>query len=183
MSGRCSGAMGGAWDFEGVDDRWIVAQSAVNKEKYCQNNLRLQGYECWFPQVWKTVRHARKQTRCLRPLFPGYVFVRLEAETSSWRPITGTRGVSKLVMMGQQPARLNGEIIKGLKSLVGADGHLDLDHNLSPGDQIKILSGNFEDWVGQVVDLPSAERVIVLLDMVSREVSVNVPKRCVVKAA
>lgn len=44
----------------------------------------------------KRVRHARRVQDVPRPLFPGYMFVRVRLDTMRWRPMLAAPGVREL---------------------------------------------------------------------------------------
>ncbi len=57
---------------------WIAVNAHPNRERTAEQNLRNQEYEPYCPVIRKQIRHARRGSEALRPLYPGYLFVRLE---------------------------------------------------------------------------------------------------------
>lgn len=162
---------------------WFAVQAVVNKEKYAIENLRRQGFEAWCPMILKMVRRGRRTVSVQRPLFPGYVFVEIDLETQRWRSIDGTRGVTRLLKFGERPARLPKELVSGMLALTNEFGVVEFSDPLDPGDEVQVISGTFDNWIGKVMSLPDQERVTLLIDAVSRQVPVTVLRRDVVKAA
>jgi transcriptional antiterminator RfaH len=97
-------------------DIWIAVNAQPNREQLAAIHLRNQGYEPYMPALRKQIRHARQVRDVLRPLFPGYLFVRLPTEQMRWRPILSTIGVRSVVCSGDAPCVVPGSFIDDLKS-------------------------------------------------------------------
>jgi transcriptional antiterminator RfaH len=52
-------------------DRWFAVQSRPHQEDRAIVHLSEQGYRSFCPRLRRTVRHARRATVVLTPLFPG----------------------------------------------------------------------------------------------------------------
>jgi transcription antitermination factor NusG len=67
--------------------RWYVVHSHAQAEASALWHLTNQGFLCFLPRVPQFRSHAR-QTRLMRvPLFPRYLFVRLDLSETRWRAI------------------------------------------------------------------------------------------------
>lgn len=163
--------------------QWFAVQTQVGKEDYAFSNLGRQDFEAWCPTILKTVRSGRKVQTKAKPLFPGYIFVQIESGVTRWRSIDSTYGVLRLVKVANRPAPLPAGLVDELRALVDGRGNVAFRDALSPGDQIRIMGGAFDDWIGQVIQLPDRDRVTLLVAMIGRKVTVTVPRGQVVKAA
>ena len=162
---------------------WYVVQTQAGKEDLACEHLRRQGFETFLPRLRarKAMRRGKYKT-VLRPLFPGYVFVSFDAATVRWQAINSTIGVLRLVGFGEGPARLEPGLVERLDEL-SADGYVTFRDELQPADRVRILSGPFDDWIGQVVHLSEGNRAIVLLQMASRGVKIEIARDSLMKAA
>ena len=77
--------------------KWYVAQVKPNGFASAEANLDRQGFETFMPLRRKTVRHARQMRDVLRPVFPGYLFIKFGSQRADWRKINSTLGVNKLI--------------------------------------------------------------------------------------
>ena len=161
---------------------WFAAQTLSGKEALATSHLDRQGFETACPQLWRTVTHARKTRRVLRPIFPGYVFVNVDMRRMRWRAIDSTIGVARLVRFGDRPAALPAGMVENFIAQTSDDGGIEFEERLAVGDNIRVMSGAFEDWVGKIVSLPDSDRVKVLLGMMTRHVEVTLPKQQLVRA-
>jgi transcriptional antiterminator RfaH len=94
---------------------WIVVNTHPHKEASAISNLQNQGFNTYCPMLRKRVRHARRTTNVLRPLFPGYLFIEFADQSLSWRPILSTVGVRTVVRNGEEPCRLDSRSLAGLR--------------------------------------------------------------------
>ena len=170
-------------DMGGTGTSWFAVQTHGGKEALAMTNLRRQGYEAWCPMMSKQVRRGRRTETVLRPLFPRYIFVSLDLSVQRWKPVDSTFGVSKLLKIGDAPAPLPAGLVARLIDLTNEAGAIDFSDHLQPGDQVKVISGSFDDWIGEVVRLPEQNRVILLLQMAGRAVPVSLPISRVIKVA
>src|ERR1041385_189942 len=98
--------------------RWYVVHTQPCSEDRASLRLAAQGYRVFCPRLRKTVRHARKSESKLVPLFPGYLFLRLDVSRDRWRAVNGTRGVIRLLAQGDVPQTVPAGIVEDLKSHV-----------------------------------------------------------------
>jgi len=80
--------------------------------------------------------------------------------------------VVTLVMNGGEPSRVPAGIVEGLIAFSTEKGVIRFDHQLSPGQKVKILTGPFADFVGTLERLDDQGRVKVLLDMMGGQVPI-----------
>lgn len=157
------------------NSNWYVAQTQVQAEAKASVNLARQGFEVYSPRYLRTVRHARRVNVVRAPLFPNYIFVRIDMETQRWRAVNSTIGVKRLVGSEGVPARVATDIIQGLKEHEQADSFLSI---VSPairfktGDAVRILRGAFDSCRGIFQGRTENERVEILLEMLGRKVRV-----------
>ncbi|MEO0883497.1 MAG: transcription termination/antitermination NusG family protein [Pseudomonadota bacterium] len=151
-------------------------QTIAGKEDVARFHLRRQGFRVFCPKLPSTIKRGRSFKQETRPLFPGYCFVGVEPVTRKWRPITGTLGVSKLVMFGNAPARMPSGVVEKMIAQSNSDGCLTCDRDLKSGDQIRLIGGPFDDWLGQVVNIKASDRVIILIDLLSRQTPMTVQR-------
>jgi len=156
---------------------WIVAHSHVNAENSAEAHLRRQGFEVYLPRYQKTKRHARRIEQVIRPLFPRYLFVKFSPQSTQWRCIRSTIGISHLLTAGDQPLTAPDGIIKELR---GRENYLGFVSGLGSegmklGQKVKIISGPFSDHLGIFDGLSDSQRVAVLLDVMGRQVRAKIP--------
>lgn len=155
--------------------QWYVVHCRVGSERRAEANLLRQEYDVWLPLYRKTRRHARKVESVLRPLFPRYIFVRIDLESQQWRPILSTFGVHNIVSNADGPLALDDDIIVGLQARAEGDGVFEVAESaIKPGDQVRIQAGPMADLAGVFQAELDTDRVMILLKLMGREVRVTV---------
>jgi transcription elongation factor/antiterminator RfaH len=163
--------------------RWYAVQTQPHTESQATYHLESQGYRVFCPRYRKIVRHARKTKSILAPLFPNYLFVRLDISRDHWRSVNGTRGVVRLLMRGETPQPVPNRIVDGLQAQMRADGTIDWMPALKIGGDVRIVDGPFAEFLGKLEYFDAAGRVRVLLDLLGRTVSVALRSDGVMPAA
>lgn len=159
---------------------WGVVRTRPRQEHRADENLRRQGYETLLPIREVTLRQARRLVTRRVPLFPSYLFVRLDA--ASCRGISSTRGVSQLIAGdGGRPRRVGDAVISEIRANCDADGLYRDPADYSAGDQVEILGGPFASAIAEVASAPSPDRLWVFLDIMDRCVNVEVSKKDVTR--
>lgn len=155
--------------------RWYAVRTLARAEDKALINLARQGFEVFTPRIARSVRHARRQSWRLTPLFPGYTFVRMDATRQRWRPVDSTFGVASIVKIGGAPAPLPAGLVEQLQALAGAGGEVTgHPETISVGDRVRVLGGPFDSWIGDVLSLPAKDRILLLISMAARDVRLNI---------
>ena len=102
--------------------QWYAAHTHARDEVKAMLHLRRQGFEVYLPQHLKRRRHARRTDWVPSPLFPRYLFVRMDPEGVRWRAINSTIGVSYLVCNGDRPSPVPPGIVEEIFARTDDDG-------------------------------------------------------------
>ncbi len=158
-------------------DRWYVVHTQPRREGRAAEHLSRQEFCVYVPRYAKRRRHARRIDTVAAPLFPGYLFVRIDLRHARWRSVNGTIGVIRLVCHGDQPAPVPAGIIESLRAHEDEKGlHSPASLMvLDPGARLRIVGGAFDDRVGVYERMTADERVVLLLNLLGREVRVRLP--------
>ena len=155
---------------------WYVVQTQVNAEAKAGRNLVRQEFEVYLPRYLKRRSHARKIEKVPVPLFPRYMFVKIDVATQRWRSVQSTFGVSRLVLNGSDPAPLAHQVISCLKAREDGSGYIQLDQRpkLALGARVRVLGGIFAENLGLFDGMADRDRVTILLDLLGRKVRVSI---------
>jgi transcriptional antiterminator RfaH len=159
-----------------LSSRWYVVQTHSQAEAKASGHLQRQGFEIYLPKYLKRRRHARRTETVIAPLFPRYLFVAVDMTSQRWLSIRSTIGVTRLVSDGDRPAAVPVAVFEALRSREDANGLIQLDRKpqFSPGDNVYIRDGAFQECLGLYEGMTGNERVTVLLDLLGRKVRVSV---------
>ncbi|MDA1308262.1 MAG: transcriptional activator RfaH [Proteobacteria bacterium] len=164
---------------------WYVVHTQPHGELKAQRHLMRQGFEVFLPQYVKRRRHARKIELVRAPLFPRYLFVAIDMAVARWRAISSTIGVNYLVCSGNTPLPVPNGIVESIRGRVGEDGLVPVEPTIpfKMGDPVQMVSGALADSHGLFQCVTDEDRVIVLLDLMGRQLRVKVPLEAVAAIA
>jgi transcriptional antiterminator RfaH len=158
-----------------VESHWYVIQTQINAEAMAARNLLSQGFDIYLPRYLKRRSHARKIEKVAAPLFPRYMFVRIDVATQRWRSVQSTYGVSHLVLNGSDPAPVAGQVIQALRAREDSSGYVTLDDRpkFAIGERVRVLAGVFIEHRGLFDGMADRDRVAILLELLGRKVRVS----------
>ena len=142
----------------------------ANIEKTIENRkLQDQIFEVTVPMqdVIEIKNGARKQVQ--KKQFPGYVLINMIMNDSTWYVVRNTRGVTGFVGHGSEPTPLTPEEV----ARMGIE-KVDIDLDVKVGDVVRVISGPFESFMGEVLDINPDKQVLnVRISMFGRDTPVE----------
>lgn len=157
--------------------QWYVVETLPQKELCAVENLGRQGYEVFFPRFRKMRSHARKRDTILAPVFPGYMFVRLDIKADRWAAINSTRGVKRLVGFGGgRPQAVDSDAMNALLGRCQKGIMVQLAEELNPGDRVKINAGPLANLVATIESLDPKGRINLLFQIMGGNQVISVTR-------
>ncbi len=110
-----------------------------------------------------------KRKTVTRKIFPGYVLVEMIMTDKSWYVVRNTPGVTGFVGAGSKPVPLSEQEVNRLLGQMGEIARV-YEINVEVGENVKIKSGPFADFVGKVEEVSTEQgKIWVLVSMFGRE--------------
>jgi transcriptional antiterminator RfaH len=155
---------------------WYAIHCNPRKEWQAAQALQtVLGLDVYFP----TICHRSRGKVNWEPLFPRYLFVQADLQTTAPSHINTTYGVNRLVMFNDVPQPVPEDIIDAMQeqiSRLNAQGGLPR-HTFSPGDTVRLKSGPLQGLEAVFLqDSKPDERVRILIEFLGdlRETEVDV---------
>jgi transcriptional antiterminator RfaH len=165
-----------------MEKKWFVIQTKSKHEDRSFFHLRNKGIEVYLPKLEVITFHARRRSMIRKPLFPCYLFVRVDADRSL-NKVRWTEGVVRILLNTIQPVPLNDQIIKDIRGIEDCDGII-RQRSLPEYKKVRISKGPFKDITGTVdCWLSDRERVKILLDVVSYQASIELHSSLIERVA
>lgn len=169
-----------AYDFDFASSKyWAVVSTHSHKEQLALDHLSRQNFEAYCPRIRKRISHARRVLNVERPLFPGYVFVRVAASRDQWRPIQSTIGVRALVRFGNHLGLLDEDFIASLRARERDGVVVAPEIPYQPGQRVKLVGGPFEGVTATILSIGENDRIVVLMDLLRNSVRATVSQNSV----
>jgi len=159
---------------------WYLIHAKARQEGTAEMNLQQLGVETFCPR-FKQLKAKRWKTQAegKGPLFPGYLFVRVDMSTE-FRKVTYAHGVLRVVKFGSAPALVAEEIIHSIRARED-DGLVVLSpsSSLNPGQTVLIDKGPFQGFEAIFEqELNGINRVALLLKTVAYQGRIVVARDC-----
>jgi transcriptional antiterminator RfaH len=154
---------------------WYLIYTKPRQEKCALQNLEQQGYQCYMPLLPKEKLRQGALAVSDEPLFPRYLFINLAQDfmAKSWSPIRSTKGVSRLVRFGAEPARIDDALVDLLRAHE-ATMLSEPERLFNHGERVKLTDGPFAGIEG-IYQVPDSDRrVMVLIELIGKPVAVQV---------
>ena len=157
--------------------QWYVVYTHARSEQTALANLHRQGFSAYLPRHLKRRRHARRIDWVPSPLFPRYLFVEMDIERTRWHAINSTIGVIRLFSQGYLPTSVPMGVVEDIQAREDEDGIVVLNtaDSFKKGDMVRVMTGALCDHVGLFGGAGDNERVLVMLNLLGRQVKVHLP--------
>lgn len=157
-----------------TENDWLAAQLKPNGLKIAQKNLARQKFQSLMPSLQVTKRMGSRMVHKFEPLFPGYIFVKIEPDSAPWQKINSTLGISRLLLgIDGKPAVVPRDFIQILQERVDGQGLIKPLSSIPKGTKVQITTGPFAEWFAEVEACKKGARVDLLLSFMGRVVRTN----------
>lgn len=156
---------------------WYVVETQRHRERVARAVLAERGIASYLPRVVQWPRPAVGSA--VAPMFPGYLFVRVSYVEDGHR-VVRSNGVKAFVAFGGDPVPVADEAIEFLRGREGPDGVIHCGGQDVDGAAVRIVDGPFRGLTAVVTQrLGAGDRVRVLMEILQRQTSVELPERWV----
>ena len=164
---------------------WYILKVQSNRERSISEALRrkiaIEGIEHLFGQVLVPTEKVTefkggKKKVVERKLWPGYIAVEMHVNDDTWFAIRETSGIGDFTGAGGKPTPMQQSEIDLIlhKDVEETDEAPKLDIKFTPGDKVKVMEGNFENFEGEVSEIDETHgRVTVMLSIFGRPTPVE----------
>lgn len=155
---------------------WLVARNKPNQDKIALINLERQNFEFFQPTFKTMSRVQNKFKEIIKPVFPGYIFIAINLEENNWHTINNTRGISRILVFGNEIPLIRCEFIEALKHRFSTDNVSKTAETFKVGMNAEIIKGPFSQLIGKIDEINANQRIWILLDVLGTQTRVSVNK-------
>ena len=134
-----------------IFNSWIVAKNKPNQFNIALQNLERQGFEVFQPQLREVVRVKNKFREYVKPLFPGYFFIKINTEEKNWCKVRSTRGISNIIAFGNEIPILKCDLVEDLKSQFSLEKKREPNEHFESGMIVELRRGPFSQLWGRII--------------------------------
>jgi transcription antitermination factor NusG len=151
---------------------WFALQVRQRDLHRCETSLSSKSYEIFSPRTTEIHHWADRKKRVEVPLFPGYIFCRLDPENRL--PVLQIPGVMGIVSSGKMLLEVDPEEMNAIRVAVASKAHMEAIPHLVIGNKVRLKSGPLAGLEGVLERIQNHTRLILSVAMLNRSVSVEV---------
>lgn len=150
--------------------RWVAFYTLSRREKDLMRKLESTGVSFYAPLVRRRLRSPGGRTRSsFVPLFPGYVFSRVDEEQR--RAALATNTIARWIPIPDERMLLDD--LRSIKRLIDTEQPLTPESRLEAGQDVRVRSGPLRGLEGTVVKRRGKERLQVAVRFLNQGASIE----------
>lgn len=158
-------------------EQWFALRVKSRYEKIAANMAENKGFEPFLP-VYECRRRWSDRTKSLElPLFPGYVFCKLNPERRL--PLLTIPGVLHFVGIGKAPVAIEEAEIAAIQRTVRSGVSTEPWSYLEAGQRVLLEDGPLAGLEGILIEAPKQQRIVVSVTLLRRSVAVGIERHWV----
>jgi transcription antitermination factor NusG len=151
---------------------WFALQVRARYEQGVADQLDGKGYELFLPIHKCRKRWSDRVKEVEAPLFPGYLFCRLNPQDRL--PILKTPGVIQVVGSNRTPTVVDEQEIQAIQAMVASGIPNQPWPFLATGDRVRIESGPLSGLEGILIEFKGNHRLVLSVTLLQRSVAVEI---------
>jgi transcriptional antiterminator RfaH len=157
-----------------AERQWYAVYSKPQREEFAESQLLKKGLEVFLPKL--LLPNNGKKRKRIVPLFPNYLFTRINIYSPEYGYTIWSPGVKRIVSFNGIPAPIDGDIVDYLMRQTNTEGLIPARSNLRVGQEVRIDGGPFDGLIGIIQEPSNARgRVKILLQLLNRSTKADVP--------
>jgi transcription antitermination factor NusG len=152
--------------------QWYAAYTRSRHEKRVAEQLEQRGVEHFLPLYEATHRWKDRRVCLPLPLFPGYIFLRLQLENRL--RVLQIPSVVHLVGSNGNPIAIEAKEIHSLRDGLRSAVHAEPHPYLTVGRRVRVKRGPLQGAFGVLVRKKNKLRFVISIDLIMRSVSVEI---------
>jgi transcription antitermination factor NusG len=157
---------------------WFALLTRLGRERHAGTSLANMGYEYYLPMSCSIRRWSDRWKKVETPLFPGYLFCRMNPHDRL--PVLTTPGIVKIVSVGKTPAPVEEGEISALQRVESSGLPTIPWPYIEVGDVARIGDGPLKGLTGAVTRIKSEMKLILSVSLLQRSVAVEIDRDWIV---
>jgi transcription antitermination factor NusG len=156
---------------------WFALHVKSRSEKIVATIARNKGFDEFLPLYQSRRRWSDRFKSVELPLFPGYVFCRLNPEFRL--PLLTIPGVVSFVGIGRVPSAIDATEIAAIRAAIGSGLQAEPHPFLAVGQRVRLAEGPLAGLEGFLVEVRKQQRIAVSVSLLKRSVAVEIDRHWV----
>jgi transcription antitermination factor NusG len=160
-----------------TSEQWFALRVKSRSEKVVSTIARNKGFEEFLPLYQCRRRWSDRLKSVEFPLFPGYVFCRLDPQYRL--PLLTIPGVIQFVGIGKVPVPIDDAEIMAIQSAVATGLSTEPWPFLEVGQRVRLEDGPLAGLEGFLIEIRKRFRVVVSVSLLKRSMAVEIDREWV----
>ena len=153
---------------------WYAVQTMPRHEKKVSVELATKEIHCFLPTMSCTRQWSDRKKVVVEPLFVGYVFVQIAAESATRISLLRTKGVVGLVGTRGVPAPIPDTEIAAIRTVLESRAPYRAHEYLSAGQKVRIQGGALDGLEGILQEVKGDQSLVVSVELINRSLAVTI---------
>jgi transcription antitermination factor NusG len=153
---------------------WYAVFTRSRQEKVAASMLDYLAVANFLPLLHEKRRWSDRTQLVSVPLFPGYLFVRIERSNELLLRVLKVPGVVDFVRNGDGPMAIPAEEIEGVRAALVHGTGCAPHPFLKAGDRVRVVRGSLKGIEGTIIRGGPQSKLVISVEMIQRSVAVSV---------
>jgi transcription antitermination factor NusG len=151
---------------------WYALQTRYQCEKKVDAALREKAFESFAPMRLEARRWSDRTKLVESPVFPGYMFIRMDAKSQSLVEVLSLPGLVRFVTSGRELVAVPDLEIEMVRTLIQSDASYEPGPFPVVGERVRICGGCLQGMEGILVDQTGREEIVISVGALQRSLKV-----------
>jgi transcription antitermination factor NusG len=152
---------------------WYALQTRYQCEKKVDVALREKAFESFAPMRLEARRWSDRTKLVESPVFPGYMFIRMDAKSQSLVEVLSLPGLVRFVTSGRELVAVPDLEIEMVRALIQSDASYEPGPFPVIGERVRICGGCLQGVEGILVDQTGREEIVISVGALQRSLKVQ----------
>jgi transcription antitermination factor NusG len=151
---------------------WYALQTRYQCEKRVDLALRDEGFDTFAPVRAEQRRWSDRTKLIHSPLFPGYTFVRMEADSKSLLKVMRLPGIVRFVTTGRELIPIPDDEIEAVRGVLQSDASYEAAPFPAVGERVRIRGGCLDGIEGILTSRTKDREIVISVGAIQRALKV-----------
>jgi transcriptional antiterminator NusG len=157
-----------------LDSRWFALWTRSRQEKVAASMLRGAGVQHFLPLKSELRQWSDRKKVVERPLFSGYLFVRMNLSRDNRLQVLKSSGIVGFVGNSSGPAPIPDHQIEQIRTVISEGLECSESPLLEEGDLVRVVRGPLIGLQGRLIQKNSSSRLLISIESINRAVAISV---------
>ena len=156
---------------------WYAVHTRSNFEKRVADTLSEKGVPVYLPAIREIHRWKDRNKTVDRPLFPGYLFIRMVDADAGRLQVLRTSGTVRILGQGDALEPVPDLEVESVRRLLASDVRFALHPFLREGTCVRVIRGALQGVEGQLMRFKTGTRLVVSIQLLRQSIAAEVDAR------